>query len=109
MDRDAPLDNRAVLDCMAPMLPFCVENRCTCIPPPPHSVPGEPVQPTAQCMVKIGFTTGRPDQPWIQADGGACAASVEIAIAFALATFLRASGPPAAPPATVPFRETLRP
>lgn len=77
--------------CEYPHFRMCVERECSCVAPsmPPAVAP----KPAKECTVTVGFAPTSPEMPWLQFNDGACAMSAEIALAVALASLLKLSGP----------------
>lgn len=76
--------------CEQPYFRMCIERECSCVAP--SMPPGAP-KPAKECTVTVGFAPASPEMPWLQFSSGACAMNAEIALAVALATLLKLSGP----------------
>ena len=55
------------------------------------SSPGEEARVAQQCTFTISYAKDRPESPALRFSGDECVMNAEIALAFALATFLRMS------------------
>lgn len=77
--------------CEYPYFRMCVENECSCLAP--SMPPGIAPKPLKECMVMVGIAPDSPEMPWLQFSSGACAMNAEIALAMALASLLKLSGP----------------
>ncbi len=64
---------------------LCFQDACL------PAVPSEGMDGSvaAHCKLTIGYAPAAPDMPWLRFEDGACAMNAEIAIAVALAAFLK--------------------
>lgn len=77
--------------CEHPYFRMCVEKECSCVAP--SMPPGIAPKPMKGCTVTVGYAPDSPEMPWLQFSSGACAMNAEIALAVALASLLKLSGP----------------
>jgi hypothetical protein len=83
-------------ECVEPAIPMCVKDRCSCVVPystVPQQVTGAAAiaRHATRCEVTIGYAQHQPEAPSLRFSGGDCAMNAEVALAVALAYFLRGS------------------
>ena len=82
------------IQCVEPTVKMCVADRCTCYLPTSYSASGAAaLNPASRCQILVTFQEQRPDMPELAMSSGACGVSAEIALAMALAYFLKGSAP----------------
>ena len=80
------------LQCAEPSVKMCVSDRCVCHVPTGGQWPSQLAQnPATRCQVVVAFQEQRPDVPELYFSGSSCAVSADIALAVALAYFLKGS------------------
>ena len=89
-------------ECPETQIRMCVADQCSCISPETGltqavRVGGVTQSAAVRCQLTITYPESNPTLPHLYFDGGACSVSAEIALAVALAYFLKGSAPTVIP------------
>lgn len=88
--------SNADIQCVEPTVKMCVADRCVCYLPSSFSSSGAAsANPASRCQILVAFQEQRPDMPELAVSSGQCGVNAEIALAMALAYFLKGSAPTA--------------
>ena len=96
---DNPAQRRQ--ECPETYIRMCVADQCSCLAPETGlsqaARVGGVTHSNAQCQVTISYPESNPTLPHLYFSSGACGVSAEIALAVALAYFLKGSAPTVIP------------
>jgi len=81
-------------DCPETTIRMCVGNQCSCVVPETglsqrSQVGGVTHSSVERCQVTISYVESRPTMPELYFSSGACGVNAELALAIALAYFLK--------------------